>query len=71
MLSAAVSGRTVEHIEQPLLTQSVETSSRRPIGREGWGFKGPDPTPVESVALAHWAVTTSKRNPKRRMKVSV
>lgn len=71
MLSGAVVGRTVTHIEQPLLTQSVETSIRRQIGRDGWAFQGPDPTPVESVALAYWGAMTSKRNPRRKQMVAV
>lgn len=70
MLAAAVQERSVGHMPQPLLEESVESSPKRPIGREGWAFDGPDPTPIESCALAYWGVMTTKRNPNRRMQVS-
>lgn len=71
MLSGAVMERSVVHMNQPLLRHSVATSTRRPIGKDGWGFGGTDPTMVESVALAYWAVKTTKRNPQQKLKVSV
>lgn len=71
MLAGAVTERSIVHIPQPLLEQSVANSPRRLIGRDGWGFGGSDSTPVESCALAHWAAQTTKRNPKNRLRVSV
>lgn len=71
MLANAIAGRTVVHIDQPLLTDSVNGSPRRAIGRDGWAFGGNDPTPIESCALAHWGVTTTKRNPQRKMRVGI
>lgn len=71
MLAGAVQEENVKHIRQPLLAESVSSSPPRPIGREGWGFGGNDPTPVESAAIAFWGVNTTKRNPKRQMKVSI
>lgn len=71
MLSNAVEGRTVVHIAQPLLAESVASSPRRKVGVDGWAFGGDDPTPVESVALAHWGAMTTKRKPERRMRVGI
>lgn len=71
MLANAVEGKTVCHIAQPLLRDSVSTSPRRKVGVDGWAFGGTDPTPIESCALAHWAVMTTKRNPKRKMRVGI
>lgn len=70
MLGNAVGERSVRHIAQPLLRQSVEASTRRPIGSYGWGFGGDDPTPIESVAMAYWGAMTTRRNPNRRGRVS-
>lgn len=71
MLSAAVSEGSLSHIRQPLLDESVESSTVRTIGRDGWAFGGEDPTPIESVALALWGVMTTKRNPRRKQRISV
>lgn len=71
MLANAVDGRTIVHVDQPLLAESVATSPRRAVGRDGWAFGGPDPTPVESCALAHWGAMTTKRRPKRKMRVGI
>lgn len=69
MLSKAAQERTIEHIAQPLLRESVASSYERNVGNMGWAFGGDDPTPVESCAMAHWAVMTAKRNPQRRGRV--
>lgn len=70
MLAAAVEERNVQHIKQPLLEESVAASPPRLVGRDGWAFGGDDPTPIESVALAFWGVMTSKRNPRRKLRIS-
>lgn len=69
MLANAVEERTLAHAPQPLLRESVGTSPRRKVGSMGWGFGGVDPTPIESCALAHWGAMTTKRNPRRRLRV--
>ena len=71
MLSAGVEEKTVTHIAQPLLRESLAASPRRPIGKDGWAFGGDDPTPIESCAIALWGVVNTKRNPKRKMMVNV
>lgn len=70
-LDIAVREGRVTHIDQPQLTESALGSTRRKIGSEGgWGFGGEDAAPVESAALALWGAMTSKRDPRRRQKVS-
>lgn len=45
------------------LRDSVHSSPRRAIGPSGgWGFGGDDPTPVEAVAAALWAVENTRRD---------
>lgn len=58
------------HTGQPLLDDSAR-SPKRKIGRDGWGFDGPESTPIESAAMAYWAARTTKRNPTRKGRVSV
>lgn len=71
MLGNAVGEKSVCHIAQPLLRASVEASTKRAIGGCGWGFGGPDPTPIESVAMAYWGAMTTKRNPARKGRINV
>lgn len=74
MLREAVKRRTVTHLEDPdVLDASVVGTTERKIGvAGGWGFEPKtdedDSTPIESVALAHWAAMTSKRRPGRKTK---
>ena len=71
----AVNGCEVAHIDSPALDDSATKSIKRVIGRNGaFGFgDGIDSisAPVESAALALWAVKNTKRNPKRKAKVHV
>lgn len=53
---------------QPALQDSALSAIKRPIGG-GWGFGGPDSTPIEAAALALWGVKTSRRDPSRRMRI--
>lgn len=63
----AVKEGTVTHFDQPALNASALGSEKRYIGTSGgWAFGGDDSTPVESAAMAHWAVLTCKRNPNRK-----
>ena len=67
--SAGTGGIT--HIECPALDLSAATATRREIGRGGgWGFGGENSAPIEAAALALLGLTTSKRNPKRKAKVT-
>ena len=61
----------VTHIECPALDLSAATATRREIGRGGgWGFGGENSAPIEAAGLALLGLTTSKRNPKRKAKVT-
>ena len=67
---AAVTGG-ITHIECPALDLSAATSTRREIGKGGgWGFGGENSTPVEAAGLALLGLSLSKRNPKRKAKVT-
>ena len=55
---------------QDVLDGSARAATRRPIGRDGgWGFGGEDPAPIEACALALWGVSTSKRDPTRKLRI--
>lgn len=71
MFAGGVLARNLVHTGQPLLNDSITTSPRRQVGSEGWAFGGEDPTPAESCALAYWGAMTTKRNPRRKLRVSV
>ena len=61
----------ITHVECPALDLSAATSTRREIGKGGgWGFGGENSTPIEAAGLALLGLTTSKRNPKRKAKVT-
>ena len=63
--------RTVTHLPNEALDLSAATSTRRDIGRAGgWGFGGENSAPVEACGLAMLALQNSKRNPKRKARVS-
>lgn len=74
MLLDEVRVGTLSHIASPALDESSTRSVRRPIGTGGgFGFgDGPNSTsvPVESASLALWGARTSKRDPRRRQRVS-
>ncbi len=71
----AVNSREVSHIASPAMDDSATKSLKRVIGRNGaFGFgDGIDSisAPVESAALALWAVKNTKRDPKRKARVHV
>ena len=61
----------ITHVECPALDLSAATATRREIGKGGgWGFGGENSTPIEAAGLALLGLTTSKRNPKRKAKVT-
>lgn len=70
MLEEAVSSRVITHFAQPGLDESVTTSTKRAVGKNGgWAFDGELALPVESAALAYWGARTTKRNPNRKARV--
>lgn len=54
--------------QQTQLRDSAVSAVKRPISG-GWGFGGDDPTPIEACALALWGVKTTKRDPKKVMRI--
>lgn len=68
----AVSGETIQHMDQPSLTQSVTNCEKRPIGsRGGFGYRsikqGVDITLMDSMILAHWLASQHKDKAHRRV----
>lgn len=70
MLNAIESGQ-MTHYDQPALNSSALGASKRQIGSGGgFAFGGDDDsTPIEAATLAHWAVLTCKRNPRRHQTI--
>ena len=54
--------------KQDELRTSAVSATKRPIG-SGWGFGGPDSTPIEACALALWGAKTTKRDPTKVMRI--
>lgn len=72
MFTNAVNEHELEHSEQPLLDESVCSAVKRKIGNDGgWGFGNgkTDCAPAESTAFAYYGVITSKRNPKKKLRI--
>lgn len=71
MFIDALAENKVTHCNQEALNESALSAEKRMIGdKGGWGFGGDvDTTLIESVTLAHWAVITCRRNPKRQQKL--
>ena len=75
MLLEAIKEKTLTHIAQPALDMSVLGAAERAIGSKGgMGFQPAHDevcvTPIEAIALAHWSVKTTKRDPRRKLVVS-
>lgn len=69
MLTEAINEQTVTWYEkQDALNESATTATKRKIG-QGWGFGGPDSSPIEACALALWGAKISKRDPNRVMRI--
>lgn len=69
----AIKDGTAAHTPDPLLDEAAEKAERRPIGKQGgWGFGSDevDPSPIEAASLAHWAARTSRRNPRRKQRLT-
>lgn len=77
MFADAVEGEQITHWDddkQALLDDSVTTCPRRAIGKAGgWAFAdAPDGTPsivAEAAALAYWGAMTTKRDPRRKLRI--
>ena len=73
MLENAIAEVSLTHFAQPSLQECIENCPKRTIGKNGgFGFSdngGVDPTPLEAVALAHWASVITKRNPNRKGRI--
>lgn len=73
LFADALNRREVTHYAQPGLDEAVARAKRRPIGSNGgWGFgsiDGADVSPLEAVALAHWAALTARKRRKQSIAV--
>ena len=72
MFCDAVTGGDVAHGAQPSLDDSATKTAKRKIGADGFGFESTEDGEaalVEAAALAYWQAMTTKRNPKRKMRV--
>lgn len=54
--------------KQEALRESAINAVKRPIGG-GWGFGGDGSAPIEAAALALWGAQTSKRDPRKVMRI--
>ena len=68
LMNALAEKQLTWYSKQDILRESAITSVKRPIGG-GWGFGGDNSGPIEAAALALWGVSTSKRDPTRKMKI--
>ena len=68
MMLNAIESHNVTHFDQPALNESATGATKRAIGdKGGFAFGGDDDsTPIEAATLAHWAVITCKRDPRRK-----
>lgn len=67
MMVNNVADGIVTHYSDETLNNSATKSVRRRIGSSGgFGFGGEHPEPIESAALALYAVKTTKRDPRRK-----
>lgn len=72
MFCDAVTGGDVAHGAQPSLDDAATKTAKRKIGADGFGFESTedgDAALIEAAALAYWQAMTTKRNPKRKMRV--
>ena len=69
LLTESVNEGTVTWFsEQGTLNDSALSATKRKIG-SGWGFGGPDSTPIEACSLALWGAKVSKRDPSKVMRI--
>jgi hypothetical protein len=69
----AVHEEAITHFDQPVLNAAALGAKKRAIGKDGGfgfgGIEGTDVTPIEACALAHWGAMTTKRDPRRRLRI--
>lgn len=71
LISSGAKAGSVTHIACPALDLSAETSPKRKIGSGGgWGFGGDNAAPIEAAGLALLALSTSKRKPGMKARVT-
>lgn len=68
MLEAIATESLTWYEKQESLNDSAITATKRKIGG-GYGFGGENSGPIEAASLALWGVKTSKRDPKRKMRI--
>lgn len=69
MFVNAVNEHAVEHFGDEATTKSATLTTRRQLGRDGFGFESTedaDSTLIEACCLAFWQVMTTKRRPGRK-----
>lgn len=67
----AVHERKVTHFAQPALDEAAHGTTKRSIGSGGgWGFGGEGAALMESVALAHRGAIVTRRDPRRKQRLS-
>lgn len=72
MFYNAIQANEVAHTKNEVLDASALASVRRSIGNSGaWGFGSGqyDSAPLEACGLAHYAVQTTKRDPRRKQRL--
>ena len=70
MFVSAINDRSLTHLQDAALAESVLSATRRPIGKTGgFGFDGEFTQRIDACALALYAARTSKRNPKSKATV--
>lgn len=74
MFEQGINSRSLTHIRQDALDDSIGHAKHRVIGGNGgFGYESSaeniDTTPVETVAYAYWAARTSKRRPGRKQRM--
>ena len=69
MMLNAIRDGELAHLRDEALAESVLGATRRPIGKDGFGFGGEVPERLEACALAMWAARTTKRDPSRKGRV--
>lgn len=69
----AIHEETITHFNQPVLNMAACNARKRPIGKDGglgWGgINEVDVTPLEACSMAYWGVMTTKRDPRRKLRI--
>ena len=71
-LLTAVNEGSITHLDEDNLNAAALKTTRRNIGKEGWGFASTedgDASIIEAAALAYWAALKTKRDPSRKGRI--